>query len=171
MKKLTNYASKAAAPLILAAMITTLTAPEAMAQAGSQPALVRDADNPARHPFTFRSVQNWVGTAQDVAFSLGVPAGKRLVIEQMAFRAKVKPSAGQKVSALIGTTITNGFESEYYFAGASRGPEGTFDEFIGSAQMRSYADGTVAILVHRANTTGTADSADVSVSGYLIDLP
>lgn len=46
-----------------------------------------------------------------------------------------------------------------------------FDEFIGSAQMRSYADGTVAILVHRANTTGTADSADVSVSGYLIDLP
>jgi hypothetical protein len=64
--------------------------------------------------------------------------------------------------------------TSYYFAGASRGPAGIFDEFIGAAQMRSYADANrlLEILVTRADTSGGGgDNADVSISGYLIDMP
>ena len=173
MKKLTNYALTAAGPLILAAMIITVTAPGAMAQARPQPALVRDADNPARHAFAYSSGHSWIGNAPNASFSLTVPAGKRLVIEQLAFFASVTASAKQKVSAEVQTTVNN-VVTTYDVMGATNGSSGPFDHFIGAAQMRSYADAqsAVEILVTRADTSGgTFDDAFVSVSGYLVDLP
>jgi hypothetical protein len=156
---------------ILATTVTVMMAPSATAQ--SQPVLVRDTENPAHHPFTYRSGANWIANAPNASFFVTVPAGKRLVIEQVSFRADVKPSATQKVSVEVLTT-TAGVSSAYFFAGASRGPAGVFDEFIGAAQMRSYADanGFQEILVTRADSSGGgADNVDLSLSGYLVDMP
>src|SRR5215469_9190903 len=49
-----------------------------VASSQDSPLLVRDVDNPARHPFTYSSglPQNWTGTASNLIFFLpAVPAG------------------------------------------------------------------------------------------------
>lgn len=68
----------------------------------------RDVDNPARQPFRIvipRAVRT-VGTAIEIAPIFQVPQGKRLVIEQITFRA-LAPVSGivSGVHAAIETTL------------------------------------------------------------------
>jgi hypothetical protein len=64
--------------LILATTVTMLIAPSAIAQSQpAQPVLVRDTENPAHHPFTYRGGSNWIANAPNASFFLTVPAGKR----------------------------------------------------------------------------------------------
>jgi hypothetical protein len=100
----------------------------------------------------------------------------RLVIQQGSFKADVAPTAAQKVSEeIVPISQNNPLNSaSVYFPGTLRGPLAHFGEFIGFTQMNTYADPTtpLEILVTRADTSGgSADYADVSLSGYLVPLP
>ena len=140
---------------------------------------VQDADNPARHPFVFTpDQQSWVGTNSNIQFSFTVPAGKRLVIEQIAVRAELAPNPSQKLSVSLLIFTGDAYPADrsfYLFTGIDAGtsPLPTKERFIAASQMKCYADyHGVNINVVRNNTSGGAtDGAQVSVSGYLVDLP
>jgi len=132
--------------------------------------IVQDRDNPARQPFTYAPAgQFWIGNVPNNSFDFTVPGGKRLVIEQVSVIATLTASTTQKLSAEVqifpGSTIIF-----YRFVGTDAGRT----DFVASSQMRCYADAgiSVRILVTRSDTSGgSADVANVSLSGYLIDMP
>ena len=132
--------------------------------------IVQDRDNPARQPFTYAPAgQFWIGNAPNISFDFTVPGGKRLVIEQVSVIATLTASTTQKLSAEV--QIFNGSPFTFYrFVGTDAGQ----NDFVASSQMRCYADAgiSVRILVTRSDTSGgSADVANVSLSGYLIDMP
>ena len=135
------------------------------------PALVRDVDNGARQPFTATATSFvWGNGIFDAPINItAVREGKRLVVEQVSVIAIMEPASNQKVFAWIETT--NGATvSKYYFGGNDLG--GDPQQFIASSQLRSYADGgtVVRIVTHRTSAMG-AGRVDVTLSGYLVDLP
>jgi hypothetical protein len=139
------------------------------------PLLVRDADNPARNPFTFNTYAAWDGANQVVTVSFTVPAGKRLVIEQASFDASIlSPGEGKKVSVGVAAFQTGGTYTSYSVigtdVGGTSGPGGARDTFVGSSQMRSYADGGTSVLItaFRSSTDLDTDNIYLYVSGYLI---
>ena len=131
--------------------------------------IVQDRDNPARQPFTYFADKFWIGNVPNVSFNFTVPGGKRLVIEQVSVSAHLTASTTQKLSAEV--QIFNGSPFTFYrFVGTDAGQ----NDFVASSQVRCYADAgtSVIILVTRSDTSGGgADSAGVSLSGYLIDMP
>ena len=131
--------------------------------------IVQDRDNPARQPFTYASIQFWIGNAPNNSFFFTVPEGKRLVIEQVSVIAILTASTTQKLSANVQTP--NGNTTSFYRVVGT--PAGQTD-FVASSQMRCYVDAGTSptILVTRSDTSGGGtDSAAVSLSGYLIDVP
>jgi hypothetical protein len=132
------------------------------------------SDDHALQPFTFTGGANWIGNAPNASFFLTVPAGKRLVIEQVAFEAEVAPTISQNVSLQLLTTV-NGVSSPYFVTGTSIGPAGNFNDIVGAAQIHSYADpsGLQEILVHRADVSGGGSDLvlQVAVSGHLVNVP
>src|SRR5262245_51457912 len=141
----------------------------------SAPALVRDVDNGVSQPFTVtRTSLVWGDGIFDAPLDMAtVPAGKRLVVEQVSVIALTNPGSDQKVFAWIETT--NGATlSKYYLTGNDVGtfPNGISQEFIASSLMRSYADaGTTVRVVTRRNSSNGPGRVDVTLSGYLIDSP
>ena len=130
--------------------------------------IVQDRDNPARQPFTYFADKFWIGNVPNVSFNFTVPGGKRLVIEQVSVIAHLTASTTQKLSARV-VILVSPFPF-YRFVGTDAGQT----DFVASSQMRCYADAgtSVRILVTRSDTNGGgADSAEVSLSGYLIDMP
>jgi hypothetical protein len=142
----------------------------------TNPLPVRDVDNPARQPFVFfmaAALNHWFGTAPNIDLQFSVPAGKRLVIEQISIEADLTPTASQELRGAVRTSVGGSFY-DYAFVGTDSGQDGIFEDFIASSQMKSYADpGTaVQIFVTRNDTSGgSADKAEVNLSGYLIDMP
>jgi len=135
------------------------------------PAFVRDVDNGARQPFTVTGTSFvWGNGISDAPINITtVREGKRLVVEQVSVTAIMEPVPNQKVFAWIETT--NGTTVfRYYFGGNDLG--GDPQEFVGSSQLKSYADGgtVVRMVTHRTTAMG-AGRVDVTLSGYLIDLP
>ena len=155
-----------------------VTGTVSVANLGSNPLPVRDVDNPARQPFTFRSAGLAFGGGANTSASFVAPAGKRLVVEQVSVAIFLRePSANQNATFNVRTTVA-GTETAYSAVG------GDFGTFVGvsgpvqffrlSSQMRSYADPetTVSIDVSLLRLSNSSnDSATVNLSGYLVDVP
>jgi hypothetical protein len=133
----------------------------------TNPVLVKDVDNPARQPFTFHEVRTY-NFGEPQTFSFQVPTGKRLVIEQVS----VLISGGvTNLRVVVSTIFPAGQSNSFHFLGTQViQPDNA--EFIASSQMRCYADeGTTALIALYRYFTGLSAGAEVTVSGYLIDLP
>ena len=134
----------------------------------TNPVSVKDVDNPARQPFTFFSstpIPEFLGIG---SFNFQVPTGKRLVIEQVS----VWIAGGvTNLRVQVQTIFPAGQPNKFNFLGTQViGPDNA--EFIASSQMRCYADeGTTASIFVYRYFTGLSAAAEVTVSGYLIDLP
>lgn len=132
---------------------------------------VRDVDNPSRHPFQTQSGPLYFNDSPGVSFNVTVPANKRLVIEQVSVIATLVFSASQK--ALVSVSTQDSF---LYFApqdiGNAFGSVGFHQFLVTSLQMHVYSSSGVTIDVLRWDSSGGGfDSAQISLSGYLVDMP
>jgi len=126
------------------------------------PQLVRDIDNPARQPFQRQlgfEVTEFGGFS-----SFTVPAGKRLVIEYVS-ASGVVPS-GDSMQYLV---VTGEVQNFIPVAQQASAPGVVF--CVAGLQTRLYAEpGTsVTLGALRTGSTGTS-SANISISGYLVDI-
>ena len=135
---------------------------------------VKDTDNPPRNAFAFNDAVSFSGVSPSSSvIDIPVPAGKRLVIEQVGVTTTLAPSASQKLVVEVITT-TGGTNSVYWFTGIDAPIDIGLPAFVASSQMRCYADAgsTNYIVVFRNDTSGgSADHGGISVSGYLVDVP
>ena len=170
-----NVSNTAANPVQVTGSVIVSNSPTVRIDT-TNPLPVRDVDNPARQPFVFfvdSPLNHWFSTAPNIILEFSVPSGKRLVIEQLSIEADLTPSASQKMRGVVRSSV-GGLFHDYAFTGTDSGQDGNFEDFIASAQMRSYADSgtTVQIFVTRNDTSGgSLDKAEINLSGYLINMP
>ncbi len=136
--------------------------------AAGPPALaVKDVDNGARQPWSFigsvhMSYPDFIGGSNEYV----VPAGKRLVVEQVSVR--VKAPQGQLFHGYLNTNLSGGhffdipYKGMFYADGLS----------LGNTMLRMYvAPGDhFSVSIFRAGNDASA-SAEIFASGYLVDLP
>ncbi|HEX6730775.1 MAG TPA: hypothetical protein VF074_12210 [Pyrinomonadaceae bacterium] len=128
---------------------------------------VRDADNPARQPFTETLV-----TPNKPSFT--VPAGKRLVIEFVSGDGFI--TSGQKFlnTSLQCTVTTSVGVADVLHAftptlmGTQNTGNGPFDIFSISQQTRLYVEPGGKVSIFMNNTAGVA-GLGFTVTGYLVD--
>jgi hypothetical protein len=105
-----------------------------------------------------------VGASDEFA----VPAGHRLIIEQVTALAALLPT-GQVVPFFFMETNVGGVFASHFFPATSSGQGGTF---VGCQQVRLYADPETKA---RFSAVRTGDAGDVSIlatiSGYLVPTP
>lgn len=132
---------------------------------GNSPLPVRDVDNPARQPFQARlCVLGTPAACAGTGFptSVTVPAGKRLVIEQIAgqcFPGTTTLAVGLTVT-VNSTTVTHLFGITF--------PVGTGITGYTNHTTRLYADGGTSVVGAHNSLPPTANvSCDIAFSGYL----
>ena len=136
------------------------------------PLAVRDVDR-ARQPFQQTGFVTFNPDATNAFADIDVPHGKRLVVEYVDGKAELP--AGQTAAFLVQTTITGGTFTSHWLRGegprAVDGPEP--DEFIVSQTARLYSDAgfLMRVGVSRGSPHTGTGSGQVTVSGYLVDLP
>jgi hypothetical protein len=138
------------------------------AQDETSPVLVRDVENPARHPFMRTHSAIWNSDdLRPVALAVTIPTGKRLVVEQISVNAQVTCSPSQGVHVEIESQADGGMGS-YALVATNTGK----CQFIASGQLRLYAESNseLRILLFRNDSIGSS-SVVVSITGYLIDQP
>jgi len=132
--------------------------------AAAAPVLVRDVDNPARTPFQAKLCP--VNCTGNLAFptSLIVPAGKQLVIEQIA--GECFPS-GQTLA--VGLTVTTHSTTVTHLFGLQYPLGPGFSTAYTNHTTRLYADGgTTVAPAYNSYDANPADTAcDIAFSGYL----
>jgi hypothetical protein len=135
------------------------------------PVLVRDLDNPARHPFQFYATFSKTGGNFLTDNQIAVPAGKRLVIETVTVQAYVP--AGQKLLAQINMVGGGTFAQHNILLT----PQGGFDfnlldYFAATESVRLYADqgSAVPFSLTRSSSDANLWGGSYTVSGYLIDV-
>jgi hypothetical protein len=170
LKRLQYSLLAAAGVLILALVLTAVGPKRVMAALGYTP--VRDVDNAARHAFAAQVKVSIGPNVQGGFESIVVPPNKRLVIETVTARG---PMPGGQSAAFDLLVWTDGFPHEFFvptrYVGTNMGGiQG--DHYYGSEAVRIYADGgsEVRAVFTRSGFTGSA-SADISISGHLVDLP
>ena len=133
-------------------------------------AQVRDADNPARQPYQNGFFLVGVNAIQDSWLLATVPAGKRLVIENVAVSG-VTPT-GQRMFVSLSTGVNNLALRHPLLVSAQGTNEDGEAEFVISQQVRLYADPGTAVTLHlkRSSTTGLAAITFATISGYLVDV-
>ena len=130
----------------------------------------RDADNAARQPFQVHGFPDIGDGYYFATFSFNVPAGKRLVMEYVS--AIVNVPSGQKVAVWVNANQGSGPVS-HYVVPTSLGAFNQLTETFAVGQLtRIYADPStqVDVVVDRNAGVGFT-SANVSVSGYLVNVP
>jgi hypothetical protein len=144
-----------------------------ISNSASAPVLVRDVDNPGRHPVTFTDSVS-IADGSYAGFSTGAftpPSGKRLVLEYVAGLVALQP--GQKAWVKMLTPVGNGS----YEHALTIVPQGNFSPlyafpelFSINQQLRVYADGigSVSVGLTRNANTGPA-TLNVTFSGFLLD--
>jgi len=141
----------------------------AATQSGTWNVFVRDADAMAREPF---QREFGCGADEGCATSFTVPAGKRLELEFISVRADVP----QGNHALIEMQVSqHGLKVFHHialtpqgFVGISLGGSPS-DEFVGTHQVRIYADpGSQVDVVLQSSPAGAVE-LEGAVSGHLID--
>lgn len=137
----------------------------------SSPLEIRDLDNPARQPFQATRTCTAVAQGAGCSFAIGVPAGKRLVIEYVSLLA-LQP-AGQVVLFEIETLINNvSVRHRLPISAPAINMFNTGSQTSIGQQVRLYADPETAFSVSasRAPSAGEA-TFFFSVSGYLVNVP
>ena len=139
--------------------------------AESAPLPTRDVDNPARQPFQ----RFLVGALNEGEFNAGdpvsitVPSGKRLVIEYVSFIGLIP--TGQKLRVRVDAHA--GGSASHHLTLSNEGSfQGGKEDYKASQLVRIYGDPETDVMfgVARNNGTGTC-SFNISVSGYLVDVP
>ena len=138
--------------------------------ADNGPLFVKQSDNPAFQPYAQTATQAFAN-GEDTTFTFDVPLGKRLVIELFTAAVIVSPGSGTIGQIDLNGGSPNGGSTHYYTV-QSRVSFGGNEQLTLTQPLRLYANGgvgTVSITVfcNTINNTG----ANVSISGYLVDLP
>ena len=142
----------------------------------AQPVPVKDQNNPAYQPFQWSGfvgapAGSWYGTA-----SFQVPAGKRLVVEQISALVAITGGASGQIPRLdLNTAAPNPQVNTFvpmFFVGSQANLSVSF---VAAQPIRAYADGSVLVEVARSQDTnggfsGTL-SGNVTVIGYLVNIP
>jgi hypothetical protein len=141
--------------LVLLAVAGKFATP-AIAQA-VRAALVRDIDNPARNAVQFE-LYGYYGSTDYI-----VPAGKTLVIEDVAFQT---PFSNAGTFGIV--TTLNGGTLVHYFApvGYSASGISTGGSWFGGRTTRIYAGAGTRVYVQ---TNGSVFQGQLDFSGYLLD--
>jgi hypothetical protein len=125
--------------------------------------LNRDVDSPARQPFAHEDYLTIAPGALYVNDSVPVPAGKRLVIEDIEVF-----SANTPVDLLSLQASSSGGSAYWHLSNFTTNADGYVEA---SRQVRWYADSyPLTVVVSRQNAIGSG-TVSVSLSGYLIDVP
>jgi hypothetical protein len=134
--------------------------------------LIRDEDNPARHPFQATCST----TETNICVVTTVPAGQELVIQGATFKAFINPGPGSSVEAVIVTTA-NATIVGHSVGMQDLGPAvGVLDqphEYIAVLPITLYADpGTnVQMYFNRGFVIPETISFTATISGYTVSLP
>lgn len=163
MKTIANLIRGAA---LAAVALTTLTVPS-MAQYSSP---MRDVDNGARQPVQFViSLDGADGSTNIGGTAYQVPAGKRLVIEQIT--GNVGLPSPQWVECKLG--LTTGSVSQNHFLRFDPPlPLNGDGQYYTTLPVRFYADpGTPVVFGLGRNASTGIWGARITVSGYLVNLP
>jgi len=139
----------------------------------ASPLMVRDLDNPARQPA--QATATCSPSANDPRFCATtvytVPAGKRLVIEFVAMRARGIPVGTAARLEII--TIAGGQEAIFDFPFSAPVPE-SFGEGNIAQVVRIYADAGTRVLTAGFRSGESNDfnsNFTFSISGYLVNIP
>ena len=141
--------------------------------ASKQSTAFHDVDNPARQPVQFNAFVNFINgkDSANVQNFFIVPAGKRLVIETIT--GEIFAPIGQQVRPTLITTADGNFAPNHTLVFDSKVTVAAQDIYRATLPVRFYADaGTSVILsVRRNSTSGNSGTAEVTFSGYLVNLP
>jgi hypothetical protein len=129
--------------------------------------------NDGREPVQMRLTLNIATGSSQAQAEIEVPAGKRLVIEHASSRAQ--GPTGQGFIAQIQTSVfaNESTRGVHWLVLHNQGTFSGIDVFTASQPMRVYADPStppVQFIVTRTTVVGSA-FAEVTLSGYLVDLP
>lgn len=126
--------------------------------------LVRNVDDPAHQPFQVSGGIIFTdGIAQLPVFP--VPKGKRLVIEYVSARVRLKP--GQILDQFEIWTTGAVFLPHYMIAT----PQGNTGVSLVSQPVRFYADpGTMVFMFVRSTIQKVVGDGNLSLAGYLVDV-
>lgn len=157
---------------LIAAALLTITVP-GFAQYSTP---TRDVDNAARQPVTYR-VNVPANTDNSFSFILlpqNVPAGKRLVVEQVTGNILLPP--GQRIVDMTLTCTTNGTQAVHHIRFDTPIPGGltspSYDFSMTTMAVRLYADPSTGVnLAIQRNAISLTWFGDITVSGYLVNLP
>lgn len=142
----------------------------------AQPVPVKEQNNPAFQPFQWQQGVSMLGANYFYSFSIPVPAGKRLVVEQISGYF-VGNSSGT-VPRMSLQTHLNGAPSATWIPLTNVGADGASGaQYNGISQLRMYADGGTNMTVFVGKSTdafgnySSATSGAVTITGYLVNLP
>jgi hypothetical protein len=134
----------------------------------------RATDNPALQPYEQGGQITFASNANGGTIDFDVPAGKRLVIESVTITANL--TTGQRLVNAAFRTTNNSSLLYHDLVIHDEGHDALLDidVFTASQLTRGYSDagtGSVRVSCRRDTATGAGSTANVSVTGYLIDLP
>jgi hypothetical protein len=131
------------------------------------PVLTRSVDEPARRAFHAEVVLIVPSGLESAVQTFSIPTGKRLVIEYVTLFS-ILPSGQTWTDLLVGTAI-DGTTVTHHFGPLQSTAAG---RFASDKAVRLYHDSTHPFVFAggRSSTAGEA-RIDLTVSGYLVDLP
>jgi hypothetical protein len=174
VRKTMRNTLKTLVPAALLFGLTALAVP-AQAQSAKDPVVtIKDQDNPARQPVHFNATVTFPAGSQsaNVIAPFVVPANKRLVIELIA--GEIFVPTGQLLRVKVGTTSNGILAPDFALNFSTKTPFSVSqDIYTATLPVRLYADpGTTIILqAARNSTTGSSGTAEISFSGYPVNLP
>jgi len=137
--------------------------------------IIRDQDNPARHPFTTSCLGFGTAASSNFCTTPAIPAGQEVVIETISFAADADPgntvlirhvttvAAGVTTSLSLNPTLDSGFDQP---GRAS---------FEGTDSVRLYADPGSVIrcdgFTAKPNPSAFGFVLTCTISGYFVTLP
>ncbi len=135
----------------------------------TEPLLVKDIDSAARQPF--QVAVNWANdpTQMGGGGSFTVPAGKRLVMEQIS--CAVGLVQGDAMNLSISTFAGGSYAVHRFIVNQSPIGGGDYSKYwFVDRLVRIYADPGTVVNVSVGNNLGGAGAGWSTVSGYLVDI-
>ena len=170
--------------VVLVAAVVSVLAPKAthalvatlvqVANTSANPAIIRDTDNSGRGNIQNPNCQAFstpgLAAAVFCSPSYTVPAGQRLVIEQL--EANCSTPEGNNLNQPVVDLTVGGNENFHVFALTSQGNFQGLTRFVQNQQVRYYADPGTALnfSVDTSDQSGLTQ-CNFEVNGYLISYP
>lgn len=168
MNKFKSYVWMAAGFAVLVVVVAGITSAPAIAQI-VKAALIKNVDERGRVPYSaaFQACGSFVVNCGTSAGN-SIPTGKRLVITHIS--AQVVTDGGvQSVQLYSSNGATNTFSPTTYLSPTLVGSSGGENYFVANQDVLMYVEtGFNPNLTF--NISGSALSANATISGYLIDL-